>query len=61
MCAGKRWGWFARKWGRPKRRYLGVVKEDMQEVGARESKVFDRNVWTMTTPDGKAERRRLTS
>ncbi len=29
-----------RKRGRPKRRYLDVVKEDMQEVGAREDEVF---------------------
>ena len=28
--------------GRPKRRYLDVVKEDMQEIG---DKVFDRSVW----------------
>ena len=26
--------------GRPKRRYLDVAKEDMQEVGAREHEVF---------------------
>ena len=30
---------------RAKRRYLCVVKEDMQEVGTREDEVFDRNVW----------------
>ena len=28
------------KWGRPKRKYLEVVKEDMQEVGVREDEVF---------------------
>ena len=26
-------------------RYLDVVKEDMQELGAREDEVFDRSVW----------------
>ena len=33
------------KWGRPRRRYLDVVKEEMQEVGAREDVVFDRSLW----------------
>ena len=32
------------KRGRPQMRYLDVVKEDMQEVGAREGEVFDRIV-----------------
>ena len=36
-----------RKWGRLKRRYLDVVKEDMQEVGVTEDEVFDRSVWTV--------------
>ena len=31
------------RWGRPKRRYLDVMKEDVQEIGAREEKVFDRS------------------
>ena len=30
-----------RKPGRPKRRYLDVAKDDMQEVGARKVEVFD--------------------
>ena len=33
-----------RKQGRPKRRYLDVVMENMQEVGAREDEVFARRV-----------------
>ena len=34
-----------RKRGRPKSRYLDVVKEDRQEVGTREDEVFARSVW----------------
>ena len=34
-----------RKRGRPKRRFLDVVKEDMGEVGAKETDVEDRTVW----------------
>ena len=37
---------------------LDVVKEDMQEVGAREDDVFDRSVWRIHCGDRKAERRR---
>ena len=33
--------------GRPKRRFLDVVKEDMGEVGAKETDVEDRKVWRM--------------
>ena len=36
-----------RRRGRPKRRFLDVVKEDMGEVGAKESDVEDRKVWRM--------------
>ena len=36
-----------RKRGRPKRRFLDVVKEDMGEVGAKETNVQDRKVWRM--------------
>ena len=36
-----------RKGGRPKRRFLDVVKEDMGEVGAKETDVEDRNMWRM--------------
>ena len=38
-----------RKRGRPKRRFLDVVKEDMGEVGAKETDVEDRTV--VVTPD----------
>ena len=31
--------------GRPKRRFLDVVKEDMEEVGAKETDVEDRKMW----------------
>ena len=34
-----------RKRGRPKKRFLDVVKEDMREVGARETDVKNRTVW----------------
>ena len=34
-----------RKRGRPKRRFLNLVKEDMREVGAKETDVEDRTVW----------------
>ena len=36
-----------RKRGRPKRRFLDVVKKDMGEVGAKERDVEDRKVWRM--------------
>ena len=54
-----------RKKGRPKRRFLDVVKEDMGEVGAKETDVEDRKMWRMMIHcghprlKGKAERRRL--
>ena len=34
-----------RKRGRPKRRFYDVVKEEMGEVGTRETDVEDRTVW----------------
>ena len=34
-----------RKRGRPRRRFLNLVKEDMGEVGVRETDVKDRMVW----------------
>ena len=36
-----------RRRGRPKRRFLDVVKENMGEVGAKETDVEDRKVWKM--------------
>ena len=33
--------------GRPKRRFLDVVKEDMEEVGAKETDIEDRKIWRM--------------
>ena len=36
-----------RKKGRPKRRFLDVVKEDMEEVGAKETDIEDRKMWRM--------------
>ena len=36
-----------RKRGRPKRRFLDIVKEDMEEVGVKETDVEDRKVWIM--------------
>ena len=34
-----------RKKGRPKRRFLNLVKEDMRKVDAKETDVEDRTVW----------------
>ena len=34
-----------RKRGRPKRRFLDVVKEDMGEVGVKETDIKNRTVW----------------
>ena len=36
-----------RKRGRPRRRFLDVVKEDMEEVGAKETDIGDRKMWRM--------------
>ena len=36
-----------RKRGRPKRKFLDVVKEDMGEVGVKETDVKDRKMWRM--------------
>ena len=36
-----------RKRGRPKRRFLDVVKVDMEEVGAKEMDIEDRKMWRM--------------
>ena len=36
-----------RRRGRPKKRFLDVVKEDMGEVGAKEMDVEDRKMWRM--------------
>ena len=36
-----------RKRGKPKRRFLDVAKEDMEEVGAKEMDIEDRKMWRM--------------
>ena len=36
-----------RKRGRPKRKFLDVVKKDMEEVGAKETDIEDRKMWRM--------------
>ena len=36
-----------RKRGRPKRRFLDMVKEDMEEVGAKETDIEDRKMRRM--------------
>ena len=38
---------------RPKRRFLDIVKEDMGEVGAKETDVKDRKMWRMTISCGR--------
>ena len=47
-----------KKRGRPKRRFMDVVKEDMAEVEVTEEDTEDRNNWRWKTLMGKAERRR---
>ena len=44
-----------RKRGRPKRRWMDVVKEDMQEVGAEEKDTQNRERWRETTRCGDPE------
>ena len=41
-----------RRRGRPKRRFLDVVKEDMKEVGVKEMDIEDRKMWRMMTRCG---------
>ena len=36
-----------RRRGRPKKRFLNILKEDMREVDAKETDVEDRKVWRM--------------
>ena len=36
-----------RKRGRPKRRFLDVVKEDIEKVGVKETDIEDRKMWRM--------------
>ena len=36
-----------RRRGKPKKRFLDVVKDDMGEVGAKETDVEDRKMWSM--------------
>ena len=56
-----------RRRGRPKRRFLDVVKEDMKEVGVKEMDIEDRKMWRIMIRCGhpcimgKAERRRRRS
>ena len=40
---GRRWSY--RKRGKPKRRFLDVLKEDMGKVGAREKDIENRTLW----------------
>ena len=53
-----------RKRGRPKRRFLDVVKEDMGKVGAREKEIGNKTLWRSSIRfgyswlKGKTERRR---
>ena len=42
-----------RRRGRPKRRFLDVVKEDMEEVGAKETDIEDRMMWRMMIHCGR--------
>ena len=52
-----------RKRGRPKRRFMDVVKEDMAEVEVTEEDTVDRNSWrrkirAVATPDGKSRKKK---
>ena len=52
-----------RKRGRPKRRCMDVVKEDMAEVEVTEEDTVDRNSWrreirAVATPDGKSRKKK---
>ena len=51
--------WLAgkRKRGRPKRRLLDVVKEDKEEVGAREKDIENRTLWRSINPLLKGKER----
>ena len=53
-----------RKRGRPKRRFMDVVKEDMAEVEVTEEDTVDRNNWrrktAVATPDGKSRKKKKT-
>ena len=50
-----------RKRGRPKRRFMDVVKEDMAEVEVTEEDTEDRNNWrwksAVATPYGKSRKK----
>ena len=53
-----------RKRGRPKRRFMDVVKEDMAEVEVTEEDTEVRNNWRRkircaTTPDGKSRKKKI--
>ena len=43
-----------RKRGRPKRRFLDVVKEDKAEVGAKKTDIEDKKVWRMMIRCGQS-------
>ena len=51
-----------RKRGRPKRRFMDVVKEDMAEVEVTEEDTVDRNNWRRKVrcgdPDGKSRKKK---
>ena len=42
-----------RRRGRPKRRFLDVIKEDMKEVGVKEMDIEDRKMWRMMIHCGR--------
>ena len=53
-----------RRGGRPKRRFLDVVKEDMGEVGVKETDVEDRKMWRIMWPSltkgkGRKEKKKI--
>ena len=44
-----------RKRGRPKRRWMDLVREDMERVGAREGDEVDRVKWSLLSHCGDPE------
>ena len=49
-----------RKRGRPKRKFLDVVKEEKEEVGAKETDIEDRKMWPpLTKGKGRKEKKKV--
>ena len=51
VCAERCWRCRVSRKTKVGKQKMNVVKEDMQEVGAREDEVFDRSVWRIRCGD----------